>query len=71
MSIKTTGDLRALIAKAIEDVRDGRISIEKAASIQKLAGRMNESLYSEAKLLALVSPGSKLSELGKMDLHNA
>ncbi len=69
MQIKTTGDLRQLLSAAIEDVKNGRMSTEKAASIQKIAGRINESIYAEAKILQMTNNTGK--PLGNLPLHNA
>lgn len=69
MQIKTTGDLRALLSQAIEDVKHGKMSIEKAGSIQKIAGRINESIYAEAKILLMINPQMKEASLGNLELH--
>ena len=69
MQIKTTGDLRALLSQAIEDVKSGKMSIEKAGSIQKIAGRINESIYAEAKILLMINPQMKEASLGNLELH--
>ena len=69
MQIKTTGDLRALLSQAIDDVKCGKMSIEKAGSIQKIAGRINESIYAEAKILLMINPQMKEASLGNLELH--
>lgn len=50
-------------------VQEGTMSIEKASSLQKMAGRINESLYAEAKILHIVAPGDKSRKLGSMEIH--
>ena len=70
MQIKTTGDLRRLLAEALDGVKSGALSIEKANSIQKIAGRLNESIYAEAKILLLIGQKADESKLGNLKLHN-
>lgn len=70
MAIKTTGDLRALLSQSIDDVKSGKMSIEKASSIQKIAGRINESIYAEAKILLMINPQMKDATLGNLELHS-
>jgi len=48
--IKTTGQLRAMLAKAAKDVLSGDLDIERATSLHKLAKNISESLYSETKI---------------------
>lgn len=47
--MKTTGELRTILGKAIVDVSDNKISLEKARVMSKLAGRINDSFYVEIK----------------------
>lgn len=49
-SIKTTGELRAFLAKAMVDVQSGAMDLDRANRIVKLAGQINESLYAEVKV---------------------
>jgi hypothetical protein len=48
--IKTTGQLRELLANAAKSVLDGSLDIEKAMTLHKLAKNISESLYSETKI---------------------
>lgn len=48
--IKTTGQLRELIAKAASDVANGKMDIESATALHKLARNISDSLYSETKI---------------------
>lgn len=48
--IKTTGQLRATLAKAAKDVLDGNLEIEKADVLHKLARNITDSIYSETKI---------------------
>lgn len=65
--MQTTGELRKLLADTIQSVRDGKISLDKAGAIQKLAGRVNESIYAEAKIVAML--GKKDAPLGSLQIH--
>ena len=49
-SIKTTGQLRTLLANAAKAVLDGSLPIDKALALHKLAKNISESLYSETKI---------------------
>lgn len=40
---------------AIMGVKNGDLSVDKASQIHKLAGHINDSLYSEAKLAAFIA----------------
>lgn len=67
--MKTTGDLRKALAKAAVDVLDGRISIEKAQTLHKLARNITDSLYSEAKIDALQKDlGREVAKFGAMPI---
>lgn len=48
--IKTTGQLREVIAQAINDVANGTMTIDNATAIHKLARNISDSLYSETKI---------------------
>ena len=45
------------------------LDIETASSIQKIAGRINESIYAEAKILLMINPQMKDAALGNLKLH--
>lgn len=48
--LKTTGQLRAMLANAAKGVLNGDLDIERATALHKLAKNINESLYSETKI---------------------
>jgi hypothetical protein len=48
--MQTTGQLRAALAKAAQDVLSGKLDIEKATMLHKLSKNISESLYSETKI---------------------
>lgn len=49
MPIKTAGELRGFLADILVGIRDGRVDIEDATAIAKVAGQINSSLAIEAK----------------------
>jgi len=51
--LNTTGDLRQVLCDAIASLRDGRMEIDKARALGKLASQVTESIYSEAKVMEL------------------
>ncbi len=65
----TTGHLREFLAMSILAVKNGDMAIDKAAQIHKLAGHINDSLYSEAKLAAFIaSAGGTPPNLGSLQI---
>lgn len=48
--IKTTGQLRTLLANAAKSVAQGGMDIQRAEALHKLAKNITESLYSETKI---------------------
>lgn len=48
--IKTTGQLREVLAKSIKWVLNGSLDLDKAMAMHKLAKNISESLYSETKI---------------------
>lgn len=48
--IKTTGQLRAMLANAAKGVLNGDLDIERASALHKLAKNISDSLYSETKI---------------------
>lgn len=50
LNIKTTGQLRTLLAQAAQSVLSGSLDIEKASMLHKLSKNISESLYSETKI---------------------
>lgn len=65
--IKTTGQLRQLLANAISGVLDGSVEIEKATALHKLTKNITDSLYSEAKISMFHNEiGEDVAKLGDM-----
>lgn len=48
--MKTTGQLRSILAKAAQDVLNGQLDVEKATMLHKLSKNISDSLYSETKI---------------------
>lgn len=48
--IKTTGELRTVLARSIKWVLNGSMDLDKAMAVHKLAKNISESLYSETKI---------------------
>lgn len=63
--MRTTADIRAMLMAAMEDVEAGKMDVDKARTIVKLAAQINESLYAEVKAIRT------LMEIGKsVDIAN-
>ena len=52
-SIKTVGQLREFLANMLIGLKDGTIKPNEASQMQKMAAQINESFYSEVKVLKL------------------
>ena len=48
--LKTTGQLRVMLANAAKGVINGDLDIDRAMALHKLAKNISESLYSETKI---------------------
>ena len=48
--LKTTGQLRTLLANAAKGVVRGDLEIDRAAALHKIAKNISDSLYSETKI---------------------
>jgi hypothetical protein len=48
--VKTTGQLRTMLANAAKGVVNGDLDINQALALHKLAKNISESLYSETKI---------------------
>lgn len=48
--LKTTGQLRTMLANAAKGVLNGDLEIDRAMALHKLAKNISESLYSETKI---------------------
>lgn len=57
--IKTTGQLREVLAAAIGGVVSGSMDIERASALHKLAKNITESLYSETKIAMFTHEAGK------------
>lgn len=69
-AIKTTGELREFLADTMVGVKEGSIDTNKARSIARLAGQINDGFYAEvmsAKMRA--EAGATIQELGAMALN--
>lgn len=67
--LESTEALRTFIANTIIGVRDGDISIEKAAVIIKGGEVINDSLYSEIKAMVIMKQlGMASLPIGKLQI---
>lgn len=62
-SINTAGELRGFLADILVGIRDGRVDVEEATAIAKVAGAINSSLAIEAKTAI------EMKKLGKAGDH--
>ncbi len=71
-SIRTAGQLRAFLCDAMTDVREGRLAVDKASVIQKIAAQVNENMYAEAKVAKMRrDAGEVVQGLGELPLRDA
>jgi hypothetical protein len=67
--IKTTGQLREMLANAAKGVLNGDLDIERATALHKLAKNISESLYSETKIAMFSHEiGKEIPEMGNLSL---
>jgi len=67
--IKTTGDLREFLTEVMEEVRDAKLTVERASSVIKAAAQINESFYSEIKTKALEKKlGNTVKDIGQLSI---
>lgn len=67
--LKTTGDLRAFLCKAIVSVESGDMSIERALAMAKVSTQVVESLKAEIQLQKLHNEAQKPSlDIGDLGL---
>ena len=67
--IKTTGQLRAMLANASKGVLNGDLDIERANALHKLAKNISESLYSETKIAMFSNEiGGAIHKMGDLPL---
>jgi hypothetical protein len=67
--LKTTGQLRMLLANAAKGVLNGDLEIQKAEAIHKLTKNISESLYSETKIAMFRNEvGQTIDKFGELAL---
>jgi len=67
--IKTTGQLRAMLANAAKGVLNGDLDIERATALHKIAKNISESLYSETKSAMFAHEiGKEVPDMGSLKL---
>lgn len=67
--LKSTGQLRTLLAQAARAVLSGELDIEKATMLHKLSKNISDSLYSETKIaMYRRDAGMKPELFGKMKI---
>lgn len=67
--IKTAGDLREFLCNTINGVANGTFDLQKAKEITKLAGQINESIYSEIRAaMTQHAMGKEASRFGELTL---
>lgn len=70
--VKTTGQLRELLADTILGVTTGTMDIDKATAIHKLSKNISESLYSETKIAMFRNEvGQELEGFGELQLGDS
>ncbi len=68
-TIKTTGQLRTMLAMAAKSVTNGEMDIERANALHKLAKNISDSLYSETKIAMFTHEIQKeVPEMGSLDI---
>lgn len=67
--IKTTGDLREFLTEVMEEVRNAKLTVDRASSVIKAAAQINESFYSEIKTKALEKKlGNTVKDIGQLPI---
>ena len=67
--IKTAGELREFLLDTMEQVRDAKVSVERAQVVVKTAMQVNESIYAELKTKQIAKAlGEASSSMGSMPL---
>lgn len=67
--LKTTGQLRTMLAHAAKGVMQGTLDIDKATALHKLAKNITDSLYSETKIAMFQHEiNQTVAKLGEMPL---
>lgn len=67
--LRTTGQLRTMLAHAAKGVMQGTLDIDRAQALHKLAKNITDSLYSETKIAMFQNEiGQTVAKLGDMPL---
>lgn len=67
--LKTTGQLRTMLANAAKGVLNGDLDIDRAMALHKLAKNISESLYSETKIAMFSNEvGREVVKMGELQL---
>lgn len=67
--VKTTGQLRTMLANAAKGVLNGDLDIDRAVALHKLAKNISESLYSETKIAMFKNEiGDQIEALGELKI---
>lgn len=67
--LRTTGQLRALLANAAKGVMNGDLDIERANALHKIAKNISDSLYSETKIAMFRNEvGQTIERFGELPL---
>lgn len=67
--IKTTGQLRTMLANAAKGVLNGDLDVDKAIALHKIAKNISDSLYSETKIAMFSHDiGKDIPKMGDLKL---
>jgi hypothetical protein len=67
--ITNTGELRAFLCSAINNVANGTFDVNRAKEVTKLASQVNESLYAEVKVARTqLELGREVAKFGGLQL---
>ena len=67
--LKTTGQLRTMLANAAKGVMNGDMDIERANALHKIAKNISDSLYSETKIAMFRHEvGQTIEKFGELPL---
>ena len=67
--LKTTGQLRTMLANAAKGVLNGDLDTDRAMSLHKLAKNISDSLYSETKIAMFRREvGQELEPFGQLPI---
>jgi len=67
--LKTTGQLRTMLANAAKGVMQGQLDLDKALALHKLAKNISDSLYSETKIAMFQHEvGRETHEMGSLPI---